>query len=234
MPTRRKPPPLKVPAGALTPRAIADDLRALAQRDPDFAAALAAHGLPPSRERPTGFACLLRIIVGQQVSAAAATGIWTRLAAALPAIEAPAIAALDVDALRACGFSRQKALYALGLAEAVASGRLSFDELHALDDDRAIAALTELKGIGQWTAEIYLLFALRRRDIWPAGDLAVAVGVQKLKRLRKRPDPARLRKLAEPWRPYRSAAALFMWHYYSAERAPAAAAPGAPSKGLPV
>lgn len=237
-------PAIVVPSGALDRRAIAADLRALAARDPDFAAALEQVGPPPSRERPPGFASLMRIIVGQQVSAAAASGIWTRLGAALPVIEAPHVAALDVDALRACGFSRQKAAYALGLAAAVAEGRLRFDDIHGLEDEPAIAALTALKGIGRWTAEIYLLFSLRRRDIWPAGDLAVAVGVQKLKRLRQRPTPERLRRLAEPWRPYRSAAALFMWHYYSADRAPAtktAAEPGASgaakplsTKGLPV
>ncbi len=238
--TRR--PAIAVPAGALDRRAIAADLGALAARDAYFAAALALVGPPPSRERPTGFASLMRIIVGQQVSAAAATGIWTRLGAALPAIEAHTVAALEIDALRACGFSRQKAVYAIGLAEAVAAGRLSFEELHRLDDEQAIAALTALKGIGRWTAEIYLLFSLRRRDIWPAGDLAVAVGVQKLKRLRKRPTPERLRRLAEPWRPYRSAAALFMWHYYAAARAPAPPGPAKPpgslkplsTKGLPV
>lgn len=236
MPSRRKPRAIAVPSGALTGRTLAADLGALAARDADFAAALAQAGPPPPRERPPGFASLMRIIVGQQVSAAAANGIWTRLGAALPEIAAPHVAALDVAGLRACGFSRQKAAYALGLAEAVAGGRLSFAEIHALDDEAAIAALTALKGIGRWTAEIYLLFALRRRDIWPAGDLAVAVGMQKLKRLRKRPEPARLRALAEPWRPYRSAAALFMWHYYSAAKPAAAPQPGKPlsAKGLPV
>jgi DNA-3-methyladenine glycosylase II len=214
----------------LTPRAIAADLAAIAAGDAAFAAALEAVGLPPARERPTGFASLLRIIIGQQVSAAAASGIWRRLEAAGP-LEPAAVAALELEALKACGLSRQKASYALALSQAVASGTLDLEQVHALDDDGVVAALTAIKGIGRWTAEVYLLFAMRRRDVWPAGDLAVAVGVQRLRRLRKRPDPERVRKLAEPWRPYRSAAALFMWHYYTASLPAKPAAPGA---GLPV
>ena len=215
--------------GTLTPRTIAADLGAIAARDQAFAAALDAVGLPPARERPTGFASLLRIIIGQQVSAAAASGIWRRLEAA-GSLEPAAIAALELEALKACGLSRQKASYALALSQAVASGTLDLEQVHALDDDGVVAALTAIKGIGRWTAEVYLLFAMRRRDVWPAGDLAVAVGMQRLRRLRQRPDPDRVRKLAEPWRPYRSAAALFMWHYYAA----ALAKPAAPAAGLPV
>ena len=218
--------------GRLTPRTIAADLGAIAARDQGFAAALDAVGLPPARERPTGFASLLRIIIGQQVSAAAASGIWRRLEAA-GSLEPAAIAALELEALKACGLSRQKASYALALSQAVASGTLDLEQVHALDDDGVVAALTAIKGIGRWTAEVYLLFAMRRRDVWPAGDLAVAVGMQRLRRLRKRPDPDRVRKLAEPWRPYRSAAALFMWHYYAAAL-PAPAKPAAPAAGLPV
>jgi DNA-3-methyladenine glycosylase II len=217
--------------GPLTPRAIAADLAALAARDEGFAAALAQVGMPPARERPTGFASLLRIIIGQQVSAAAASGIWRRLEAA-GAITPVAIVALELEALKACGLSRQKASYALALSEAVASNALDLEQVHGLDDDAVIAALTAIKGIGRWTAEVYLLFAMRRRDLWPAGDLAVQVGMQRLKRLRKRPDPERVRKLAEPWRPYRSAAALFMWHYYAAAL-PQPAQP-ASTAGLPV
>jgi DNA-3-methyladenine glycosylase II len=216
----------------LTPRAIAADLAAIAARDESFAAALAAVGLPPARERPTGFASLLRIIIGQQVSAAAASGIWRRLEAAVNPLAPAAIAALEFEALKACGLSRQKAAYALALSQAVASRALDLEAVHALDDDAVVAALTAIKGIGRWTAEVYLLFAMRRRDVWPAGDLAVQVGMQRLKRLRQHPDPERVRKLAEPWRPYRSAAALFMWHYYAASLPPAR--PAGPTAGLPV
>jgi DNA-3-methyladenine glycosylase II len=219
--------------GMLTTRALVTDLAALAERDADFAAALAAAGMPPARERPIGFASLLRIIIGQQVSAAAASGIWRRLEAAANPVTPAAIVALELEALKACGLSRQKACYALALSHAVASRALDLEAVHDLDDDAVIAALTAINGIGRWTAEIYLLFAMRRRDVWPAGDLAVAVGTQRLKRLRKRPDPDRLRKLAEPWRPYRSAAALFMWHYYAASL-PASVKPAATSAGLPV
>jgi DNA-3-methyladenine glycosylase II len=216
----------------LTPGAIAADLAAIAARDDAFATALAAVGQPPARERPTGFASLLRIIIGQQVSAAAASGIWRRLEAAASPLTPATIVALELEALKACGLSRQKASYALALSQAVASSALDLEAVHALDDDAVVAALTAIKGIGRWTAEVYLLFAMRRRDVWPAGDLAVAVGMQRLKRLRKRPDPERLRKLAEPWRPYRSAAALFMWHYYAASLPPVP--PATPAAGLPM
>ena len=190
-------------------------LRTLAERDPVIAEALALIGLPPPRDRPPGFGSLLRAIVGQQISTAAAMALWARLAAAVDPITPETIACLDVDALRALGFSRQKAAYALGLARDILEGRVNLDSLPQLDDEAAIEHLTQIRGIGRWSAEVYLLFALGRPDIWPAGDLALAVAMQRLKRLRRRPDPKRLIRLAEPWRPYRGAAAHFLWHYYA-------------------
>lgn len=190
-------------------------LKLLAARDPDIAAALAVIGPPPPRDRPPGFGSLLRAIVGQQISAAAAAALWTRLAAAIDPLTPVAVAALELDALRALGLSRQKALYARGLALDVLEGRVDLDGLSALDDEAAIAHLVQIKGIGRWSAEIYLLFALGRTDIWPSGDLALAIAMQRLKRLRRRPDPKRLVRLAEPWRPHRGAAAHFLWHYYA-------------------
>jgi DNA-3-methyladenine glycosylase II len=198
----------------LTPHETA--LKALARRDPDIAAALKLIGPPPPRDRPPGFPSLLRAIVAQQISAAAAASLWAKLAAAVDPIAPETILPLTPESLRALGFSRQKALYAQGLARDILDRRLDLDLLVTLDDEAAVAHLVQVKGIGRWSAEVYLLFALGRTDIFPAGDLALAVAMQRLKRLRRRPDPKRLLKLVEPWRPYRGAAAHFLWHYYKA------------------
>jgi DNA-3-methyladenine glycosylase II len=189
-------------------------LRKLAEIDDDVAAALDAHGFPPPRRRAQGFPTILRIILGQQVSSAAAAGMWRRLTETVTP-EPRAILGLDETSMRGCGFSRQKALYARGLAEAVLAGRLDLDRVAILDDEEAIAELVTLKGVGRWTAEVYLLFALGRPDVWPVGDLAVQEGARRLKRLRRRPDQKQLMRLGERWRPYRSAAAQLLWHYYA-------------------
>jgi DNA-3-methyladenine glycosylase II len=196
-----------------SPHALA--LKKVARADPILAAALKLVGPPPPRNRPPGFASLSRIIVGQQVSTASAISIWARLTQVIDPFTPENVLARRIDELRALGLSRQKAAYTLGLAADIAEGRLVLDRLHALDDEAAIAELTKLKGFGRWSAEIYLLFSLERPDVWPAGDLALQVGLQRLRRLRKRPDPMRMIKLAEPWRPYRGAVAHFLWHYYA-------------------
>jgi DNA-3-methyladenine glycosylase II len=188
-------------------------LAELAGRDPDIEEAWALVGDPPPRRRPKGFPALVGSIVGQQVSAAAARAIWTRLLAAGPLTPERFLAFTDEE-LRAIGFSRQKILYVRGIAEAIASGALDFRRLHRMADEDAIAELVRLKGIGRWTAEIYLLFGLQRLDIWPADDLGLQVGVQRLKRLESRPGRAALIEIAEPWRPWRGVAARFLWHYY--------------------
>ncbi len=190
------------------------DLEVLAGRDRDLARAYEACGLPPERRSPLGFAGLIRIIVGQQVSTASAAAILSRLAEVLPELEAQAFLALDDERLAAVGFSRAKIAYGRALAGAVASGYLDPAGLAHLADEEAIAHLTAIKGIGRWTAEIYLLFALRRPDVWPAGDLAVVKAVQSLKALDSRPSAADMDRLAAPWRPHRSAAARLLWHYY--------------------
>jgi DNA-3-methyladenine glycosylase II len=191
-------------------------LKALAKRDPDIAAALKLIGLPPPRDRPPGFSSLLRAIVAQQISTPSAAALWARLAAAVDPIAPETIGPLELEALRALGFSRQKALYAQSLARDILEKRVDLELLPTLDDEAAIAHLVQLKGIGRWSAEVYLLFAHGRTDIFPAGDLALQVAMQRLKRLRRRPDPKRLIRLVEPWRPYRGAAAHFLWHYYKA------------------
>ncbi|MCW2366989.1 DNA-3-methyladenine glycosylase II [Sphingobium sp. B7D2B] len=195
--------------------ALRTSLDALAADQPAIAALIERLGYPPSRQREPGYETLLRTIVGQQVSVAAAASVWSKLEAALGTGCAPdAMLAQDFDTLRACGLSRQKQGYARSLAELVVSGGV---DLHALpqDDEEAIAALVRIKGIGRWSAEIYLLFAEGRRDIWPAGDLAVQIAVGQIMGLDARPAERETRALAEAWRPHRSAMALMAWHHYN-------------------
>ncbi len=199
----------------LSAQQIAQGLDHIAAITPAIGAALARVGYPEPRLRPTGYRTLLRTIVGQQVSVAAAASVWAKLEALLGEdTPAAALLAADFDALRACGLSRQKQGYARSLCELVVSGALDLTALPA-DDEEAIAQLTRIKGIGRWSAEIYLLFAEGRADIWPAGDLAVQAGMARLLGLEERPDEKGARALAEAWRPYRGAAAIFTWHCYA-------------------
>ena len=191
-------------------------LDALAALEPRFADAISATGYPEARIRDPGYTTLLRTIVGQQVSVAAAASVWNKLEALLGEGCAPdKLIAQDFDTLRACGLSRQKQGYARSLAELVITGALPLDALPA-DDEEAIAYLTQVKGIGRWSAEIYLLFAEGRPDIWPAGDLAVQEGVGRLLKMEARPSEKDIREIAESWRPHRGAAAIFTWHIYAA------------------
>lgn len=199
----------------LSAEALRADLDALAAIEPAFARGLARVGYPATRIRERGYATLLRTIVGQQVSVHAANAVWRKLQAAGDPTDPRVIAAMSDEALRACGFSRQKASYARSLADEVTSGRLALAALPA-DDEEAVAALVRVKGIGRWSAEIYLLFAEGRADVWPAGDLAVQIEVGRLLGHDARPSEKRTRALAEPWRPYRGAAAIFAWHHYGA------------------
>ena len=199
----------------LSAEAIREGLDSIAEKEPAIARALERTGYPEPRIRDTGYATLLRTIVGQQVSVAAASSMWRKLEDFLgPDIPPQKLLAAEFDELRACGLSRQKQGYARSLCELVVSGALTLDELPA-DDEEAIALLTQIKGIGRWSAEIYLLFAEGRADIWPAGDLAVQVGLGKLLGLDERPSEKDTRLLAEDWRPHRGAAAIFTWHCYN-------------------
>ena len=194
---------------------IAQGLDHAAARHPGIAAALARVGYPEPRIREIGYRTLLRTIVGQQVSVSAAASVWARLEALLGDDMPPHdLLAADFDALRGCGLSRQKQGYARSLCDLVVAGEIDFARLPA-DDEEAIARLTRIKGIGRWSAEIYLLFAEGRPDIWPAGDLAVQVGLGKLLGLPERPDEKATRALAEDWRPHRGAVAIFTWHCYN-------------------
>ncbi len=190
-------------------------LDALTAIEPRFGVAIAAAGYPEERIRERGYATLLRTIVGQQVSVAAAASVWNKLEALLgPGCPPEVLIVQEFDDLRACGLSRQKQGYARSLAELIISGGLPLDALPD-DDEAAIAYLTKVKGIGRWSAEIYLLFAEGRPDIWPAGDLAVQEAAGRLLGLSERPSEKATRDLAEPWRPHRGAAAIFTWHIYT-------------------
>jgi DNA-3-methyladenine glycosylase II len=189
----------------------------LARREKAFAQVLERHGRPEPRVSEPGATTLLRTIVGQQVSVAAARSMWAKLEAAYgtPPDLARILNASDEE-LRLAGLSRQKAGYARSLAELVLSGELVLADLPE-DDEEAIELLTRIKGIGRWSAEIYLLFAEGRTDVWPAGDLAVQVEIGKLLGLEGKPSEKQLRELGEAWRPHRGAVAVLAWHSYNSE-----------------
>jgi DNA-3-methyladenine glycosylase II len=203
----------------LSAEQLRTSIDALAAVEPAFARALDRAGYPEPRIRDRGYETLLRTIVGQQVSVAAAQSNWNKLAAALGDLTDPDIvAAASDETLRAAGLSRQKAAYARSLADEVTSGRLDLADLPA-DDEEAIAQLVRIKGIGRWSAEIYLLFAEGRPDIWPAGDLAVQIEVGRILGHAERPSEKLTRELAETWRPHRGAAAILAWHHYKVDMA---------------
>jgi len=201
----------------LTTDQLREALDILSQREPAFAAAIAQVGYPEPRIRARGYETLLRTIVGQQVSVASANAMWRKLEAAVGDPSQPArLAEASDELLRGAGLSRQKSSYAKSLAEEVTSGRLDLANL-PLDDEAAIEMLVRVKGIGRWSAEIYLLFAEGRLDIWPAGDLAVQIQVGRILGHDARPSEKLVRTLAEAWRPHRGAAAIFAWHQYNDE-----------------
>ncbi|MFN3515945.1 MAG: DNA-3-methyladenine glycosylase family protein [Novosphingobium sp.] len=190
-------------------------LDAVAAIEPRFAAALEKAGYPPPRIRPTGHGTLMRTIIGQQVSVAAAASMWRKFENfAGPELDPQRVLEADFDTLRACGLSRQKQGYLRSLCELVISGAIDFNAMPG-DDEEAIALLTQINGIGRWSAEIYLLFAEGRPDIWPAGDLAVQAGLARLLGLDERPSEKATRAMAEAWRPHRGATAIFTWHCYN-------------------
>jgi DNA-3-methyladenine glycosylase II len=198
----------------LTQRSLLSATRRLAARDPDLAVVVETFGPPPLWARESGFHTLIHIILEQQVSLASAKAAYDRLIVATGRLVPERFLALRDEELKAIGFSRQKTIYGRALAEAILVGRLDLALIETLDDAEAKARLTAIKGIGSWTADIYLLMVLRRPDTWPSGDLALAVAAQRVKRLRKKPAPERLQKIGEAWRPWRAVAARILWHYY--------------------
>jgi len=210
-PPRHLRPPVRLDEATLRPAA-----EALAARDADLAGILGRHGPPPLWARQPGFETLVAIILEQQVSLRSGAAALTRLRTAAGELAPEAVATLGEDGARAAGLTRQKARYVVELARSVVDGRFDPDGLETLDDDTARGDLIALLGVGPWTADIYLLMALGRPDVWPDGDLALATAMRRAKHLASQPDAAEQRAIAEPWRPWRAVGARLLWHAYLA------------------
>lgn len=186
----------------------------LCLHDTDLNRIVQTYGEPPIWTRASGFPTLLYIILEQQVSLASAKAIYGRLLKATKTLTPRRFLRLDDETLRAIGFSRQKTLYAREVARAIVERRLDLDALEKMDDAAVKVELTKIKGIGNWTADIYLLMALRRPDAFPTGDLGLIIGAQEVKRLPSRPTHEELLSIGESWRPFRAVATRLLWHYY--------------------
>ena len=203
----------------LTNRTLARGVAILTGRDPDLAAVVERFGPPPMWERETGFHTLVHIILEQQVSLASARAAYDRVLAIASPLTPHRLLEIDDDKLKIAGFSRQKIAYSKGLARSVIEGNFNLPKLAEMKDDAARNEMLKIKGVGLWTANIYLLMALRRPDVWPTGDLALAIATQKVKRLKTRPTQEELSAMSLQWRPWRAVAARVMWHYYLSELA---------------
>ncbi len=203
----------------LTQKTLALAARDLAARDKTLAAIFAVHGDPPLWRRATGFPTLVHIILEQQVSLKSGKAMLVRLTKAIEPFTPERFLQVGETYLRGLGVTRQKSTYLLHLSASIANGELSFTRLSRMSDDEARQALTRVKGIGSWSADVYLLMAMRRADIWPAGDLALAVAIKDLLKLASRPGPEELERIAEQWRPHRAVAARMLWQYYLRQKA---------------
>ena len=207
---------LASPLKPLDASGLVDAVEELGRRDPDLAGIIERHGPPPLWDRRPGFETLVAIVLEQQVSLGSAAAAVARLRAAAGAIDPARVAALGEPGARAAGLTRQKARFVVGLATATLGGELDLEALATADDDAAPAALMALVGVGRWTADIYLLMALCRPDIWPDGDLALATALARLKALDRRPTAEEQRGIVETWRPWRAVGARLLWHAYLA------------------
>ncbi len=208
MSSRRKP---------LTKRTLAAACRSLADADPIFRHVTETYGTPPLWDRPHGFATLLQIILEQQVSLASAKACFDKLSARLGEVTPERLLTLTDAELKTVGFSRQKTAYARHLSAAVLEGRIDLESLCTLPDADAKAELIKLKGVGEWTSDIYLLMALLRPDVMPKGDIALHAAYQKLTGLDSRQGSDAFVTMAEKWKPFRSVAARMLWHFYLSE-----------------
>ncbi len=198
----------------LNQQILAQGLSTLTARDPDLSAIFYKIDPPPLWRREPGFPTLVHIILEQQVSLASAKAAFTRLLEHVSVLSPEHFLALDDATLKSIGFSRQKTGYCRNLAQAIVEGTLDLDALARSDEPIVRTELLRIKGIGHWTVDVYLLMALGRTDIWPVGDLALAVAIQHVKKLPSRPDRSEVAAIGEAWRPWRSVAAFLLWHYY--------------------
>lgn len=208
------------PAGVTTLDEVTyrEGISELVDRHPHLEEAVSRWGPPPLWTHPAGYSGIVLSILSQQVSLESAQAAFTKLNYHFETLNPSDFLSLDDAALKAVGFSRQKAEYVRGISREIIEGSLDLDELEALADERVMQRLTALRGIGAWTAGAYLLFALRRADAWPSGDLALIKAVQELRGLTELPSPDEVDKMAEDWKPWRSIAARILWHHYLRER----------------
>lgn len=198
----------------LTKSGLARGVRELCERDADLARVVKRHGPPPLWDREPGFATLVQIILEQQVSLASGRAAYARLLAVAAEATPERVALLEEQLIIGAGITRQKTSYVRALAETIVRGDLDVERLHGLADDTVRAELVKLRGIGPWSADIYLLMALRRADVWPQSDLALAMAMREVKRLRAVPDHERQLEISERWRPWRAVGARILWHHY--------------------
>ncbi len=205
---------LKCEVLQLSDKTLAEGVAELSRRDPHLARVIQRHGAPPLWDRAPGFQTLVQIILEQQVSLASGRAAYARLETVAGEVTPGSVAALDDAMLRGAGLTRQKVSYIRGLAQAIVAGEFDPSGLAYLDDDAARTALIKLRGVGAWTADIYLLMALGRADIWPAGDLALVTAMREVKRMRSLPSSDRVERITRAWSPWRAVAARVLWHHY--------------------
>lgn len=202
----------------LTPSLFQHGLAVLVARDPDLARVVDRYGPPPMWRRKPSFATLVHIILEQQVSLASALAVYKRLAAIVSPFSATRFRQIDRARIKGAGLTRQKLAYCYHLADAIAGRQLSLNQLPHLPDTEARSALVNIKGIGPWTADIYLLMALRRPDVWPRGDLALKAALKTVKHLSTIPSEKTFTAIGHAWRPWRAVAARILWHCYLSSR----------------
>ena len=203
----------------LTQKGLKEDTAYLASRDKDLVRLLQSDGVPPLWARKPCFSTLIHIILEQQVSLASALAMHRRLEQHVVPFTPQQFNKAGPSYLRSLGVTRQKSAYCINVATAILDGQLNLKALSGMDDLAVVSALTKIKGIGPWTAKIYLLMALRRPDVWPPGDIALMNTLKKIKKLQTHPSPAALSAITEAWRPFRSVAARMLWHHYLSEKA---------------